>query len=678
MGIIFGELTCEWSTGMERISILRGLRAPDILCPLDPVRYQREVTILKALLSHDPQQRPSADELSHLLPSVVHKSYTRDAVKLLDDDTNFRGNILTSLFSKTSNLIEYTYDAKIAEHSHTTSMITAEIISVLAAIFRRHGAIERTSAASLLPLNTAYNQRKNVVKLLDGFGNVLQLPYDFKIPLARRIARYNDVFSKSFVIGTVFRSGEPAPRTLLEADFDIVCKNADEPDFGVETLRVAFEIVQDIPVLEGDVQISLGHSAITKAVLRQAKVRPQDLASVAAVCHQLSSRSKRTSLSTWRRALATMLSETSIQELLSFISDDHFGFEDHVLQTLQRIVGLDSSLQTASDQLDAFRKAITMYKINIPVKFQVFTPNATNYGLTYTLEYGHNNVELLCIGGSYDELVRKQRLPGATPFSTRAAGFTLSVDKLVGLVVRRTSLSQAPRSVDVIIKAFAYETQAVDLVTRLWDAKMSAEICFDQDVLPYAQERRARFILSFRDRRYTAGQQVPLKIKNLIKDETEEITIDQVETYLLGELATSSKRAHALPIPRLTRTTSSRKEPDVIIISNDEHRKMKLPQRQLITNKAIELVQELNDELREANVPILVVDFDAEQMHLMRSFLPAALDEAAYRRISERLPAVARAHFNNMKDQVAKLRAQEYTHAFLYSFRSSELLLLQI
>lgn len=288
LGIILGEMTCEWSTSMERITIIRGLRAREIWCPLNPVRFQKELSIIQLLLSHNPADRPTADELSHMLPPVVHKSYVRDALKLLDEDISFRGTVLSNLLSRSPNLVEYTYDARVQEPDQNTSLISSDIISRLKAIFRKHGASERISSSRLLPYNESYKQKNNVVKLLDVHGNVVQLPYDFKVPFARDVARRKRATPKSFAIGPVYRTGDPVPRVLLEADFDIV-SHSRQSAFGIETLRVAYEIVKEIPLFDSAIQISLGHSAITSAILYQANISSQDLPSVAAICNQLAS-----------------------------------------------------------------------------------------------------------------------------------------------------------------------------------------------------------------------------------------------------------------------------------------------------------------------------------------------------------------------------------------------------
>lgn len=675
---------------MERINILRGLRSRDVICPSSMHPSSKEVIILKSLLQHDSNLRPSATQLGAMLPPVAHKGYIQDALKLLEEDGAFKNNVLNSLFNKEAVIAEYTYESTNQfAVSPVYLSIRSMVIESLKSIFERHGAIDRSTASDdLFPLNSMYKNKTNVVKLLDEQSNVLQLPFDLKLPFARRVARANEYMERSFVISNVFRKlGNTQPRALIEADFDLVeSTSSNSSDFGIESLRVVKEIVAHYPLIDVNAVISLGHSKILWAILAKAQISTEDYMKVASVLNQLVSSSKRHSASAWRRTLATILPDFSIQELVKFMPQENPTEFDEDISVLIEMLNIqaDSQLMAAVDEIRSFAEAARMYQIIVPIRFQAFTPSPSTYGLTYTVQY--SDVELLCVGGRYDELLRKQSFPGKINHNLRAAGFSLAVDKITRLLTSDYNDADFPRQFDVVVSAFAHEAAAIELITRLWDNKIKAGICFDENTAQFCADKHALLAISFRDKKNTTSAQHQIcRIKNLDTQESSEITSDLVVTQVVSELSETLKRkqAHAPAVPRLLRSASTWNEPETIIVSTDEHRKMKLPQRQLIASRANDLVRELSESLREASVPILVVDFDQEQMQIIRTFdarRTAGADDTAARRVMENVKfnAVARAHFAACREHIGRLQNEGVQRVFLYSFRCTELILINI
>ena len=62
---VFFEMCHPFATGMERIEVLRDLRKPQIIFPAAWTGSRQQATIVNSLLSHDPEQRPSAIDLLH-------------------------------------------------------------------------------------------------------------------------------------------------------------------------------------------------------------------------------------------------------------------------------------------------------------------------------------------------------------------------------------------------------------------------------------------------------------------------------------------------------------------------------------------------------------------------------------------------------------------------------------
>lgn len=686
LGIILAELCSEWSTGMERINALRALRTPEIVCSLDTRRQDKEVSIIKALLSHKPAERPTAEQLSKLLPPIADKEYVKDFLKLLNDDPPFRKDVLEKLFSRDTALSEYTYDAGATTFESRRAAVSLELSQTMINVFRRHGAVDRSgSFIGVLPYNQHYMYTTNVLKFLDQNANVLQLPYDFKLPFARLLARknFNEFLGHSFMLAPVYRSLDHrnSPVPLIEADFDVVTKAGELHDSGIETLRVAFEVIKEALPMTPEVCLHLGHHRLTHAILEYigAVEETQKRKRVTTMLNQLSMRN--TSISSWRRSLSSLLSQTSIESVLQFLPEASLDFEAS-LESFSALFSpaAKSEISQAIRQVTEIHRLMKLYRIDCPVIFQPFPPAYQTYDLTYS--FVHNNSELLCVGGNYESLIQRMRLPGTEQIDATAAGFSFALDKVATLVLSELSPEHYPRHIDIVVSSYVHELKAVELITRLWDVNLSAELSNEENLLAYSQRRRALFAVSFRDKRLGNAQHQTLRVRNILKDETEDVSIDSIISYLQGELQEIIKkpvRENLLAVPRLTRGLSSRNEPDVLYVSTDEYRRMKLPQRSRIASKAIEAVQALTSELNEADIPTLIVDFESDWFQYLKAFdLHVNNHDEHSKRLVEKFPAVTRAHFLQMRQQITKLQDDGLKRVFLYSFRCQGLMLADI
>jgi translation initiation factor 2-alpha kinase 4 len=122
LGIVFFEMFYRpLKTGMERIKLLSDLRRPEIILPADFVNLpanEKPVKIVQALLQHDADRRPTADELLHsdLLPAVeMQPSEFQLIVKqtLSNTQTHQYKWLINALLDDQfpSSVQEYVYDA---------------------------------------------------------------------------------------------------------------------------------------------------------------------------------------------------------------------------------------------------------------------------------------------------------------------------------------------------------------------------------------------------------------------------------------------------------------------------------------------------------------------------------------------------------------------------------------
>ncbi|KAK0477848.1 kinase-like domain-containing protein [Armillaria novae-zelandiae] len=150
LGIVFFEMNYSFTTGSERISVIKALRRPEIVFPdsWDALRLpQRE--IITWLLQHEPEDRPTALELSQspLLPSRLEDEYFKGALKMMTKpDSPHHQAVLASLFKQSQaprpvRSFLYDHEAELPEHASLNGMVQDH----LTAIFRYDNLITKFS-----------------------------------------------------------------------------------------------------------------------------------------------------------------------------------------------------------------------------------------------------------------------------------------------------------------------------------------------------------------------------------------------------------------------------------------------------------------------------------------------------------------------------------------------------
>lgn len=287
LGIIFFEMVFPMTTAMERGDTLRGIRSTTPRFPKEFLtqKYGREYQLVSRLVDHDPNKRPSAKELqmSSLVPTPHEDEIVEKTIqKIINDrgDSRLISQVCNVIFSKELDTIsailydrDHVYDMTLSDNILMETLKTA-----ISELFQHHGAVSTDDRPTVFPAPSIY-EYSNIVKLMDKFGTILQLPYDLTYPFARRLAQDHSIPRKSFVFGKVFRECEDKPskstepRKCNEISFDIV-NNIMDPTCNeslddAETIKVLGEIVSLLPLLNKEsVAIILNHSDILEAVLK--------------------------------------------------------------------------------------------------------------------------------------------------------------------------------------------------------------------------------------------------------------------------------------------------------------------------------------------------------------------------------------------------------------------------
>jgi translation initiation factor 2-alpha kinase 4 len=292
LGIIFFEMCYPPVVGMERSQVLQGLRQPSPTLPSDFNMTEKGVPaeIILSLLNHNSKERPSSSGLlqSGKLPVQMESETIRQTLAGLSDPKSpYYQKMMAALFSRPATQAkDFAWDMDSVSSSASDYLLRGIVKQELAAIFRRHGALE-TPRASLFPRSGHYGP--NAVQLLDPSGTLVQLPYDLTLPHARQIAKHATNCFRTFTFGNVFRDkagGQPV--SFGEVDFDIVSDSLDLALKDAEVVKVLDEIVVGFPSLAAtQMCFHLNHSDLLNLIFDFCKIDPSIRSGAADVLSKL-------------------------------------------------------------------------------------------------------------------------------------------------------------------------------------------------------------------------------------------------------------------------------------------------------------------------------------------------------------------------------------------------------
>lgn len=329
LGVIFFEMSYPPMLGMQRAIVLEQVRRSPPALPADfKPGDKNHLEVLLSLLTHNPKDRPSSTELlkSGKLPLQVEDETVRRALAgVTDPSSPYFQKLLSALFShQIEQAKDIAWDMSSAGPGPSAADLMRQftVKETLISIFRRHGAVETTTAC-LYPRSNHYGP--NSVRLLDQNGTVLQLPFDLVMGHARSLARVSagPVVQRSFSFGSIFRDRHDGgqPDMYGEVDFDIV--TADALDLALkeaEVIKVIDEIVTSFPTTSSTpICFHLGHSDLLNLIFEYCGVQASARRAAAEVLSKLNIRNF-----TWQKVRGELrspvvgISATSIDELQRF------------------------------------------------------------------------------------------------------------------------------------------------------------------------------------------------------------------------------------------------------------------------------------------------------------------------------------------------------------------------
>jgi translation initiation factor 2-alpha kinase 4 len=204
LGIVFYEMCFTFETNMERVLVLQNLRKPEIQFPndIDFTAFTDQTGLIKKMLNHDPNQRPSAKQLlrNECVPRNSNEIALDELLRysLSNKNSSNYSKILKTLFEQNTTKSEnFSYDIQNCKQaiSFKYLQIREHVYNVISKLFQKSGGY-MLSYPLLMPYCGELGQDfHKAFLLIDSSGLVLTLPYNHRLQFARYVARseYNNI-----------------------------------------------------------------------------------------------------------------------------------------------------------------------------------------------------------------------------------------------------------------------------------------------------------------------------------------------------------------------------------------------------------------------------------------------------------------------------------------------------
>ncbi|XP_017089364.2 eIF-2-alpha kinase GCN2 isoform X1 [Drosophila bipectinata] len=485
LGIILFEMVQPpFDTSMERASTIMALRNVSINIPdamLKDPKYEKTIKMLRWLLSHDPAQRPTAEELliSDLVPPAqLEANELQEMLRhaLANPQSKAYKNLVARCLQQESDeVLEHTYHlgSSRAMKSWNSAIVIDDIVSLnpviefvkgkVVNLFRKHGAIEVDSPL-LSPLssrNSSAHANANAVHLMTHSGCVVVLPCDLRTQFARHVTMNGVNLIRRYCVDRVYREEKVFnfhPKQNYECSFDIISPTPGSHLVDAELLSLAFEITSELPRLrERNLTIRMNHTNLLRAILIYCNVpKSQYGALFEGIMDFIESRISRFQFHSSITGIMEK-SRTSAQTLMDMLlanfllTGSRSSVDDSALKTLMRGKGEAASLaRGALRELEtvvglAYSLGVTCpihIWAGLPISFERASTGGIVWQMTADLKpnrSGHPSI--LAVGERYDAMLHEfqrqaQSFNPALPTRSvlSGAGLSFSLDKLVAAV----------------------------------------------------------------------------------------------------------------------------------------------------------------------------------------------------------------------------------------------------
>lgn len=725
LGIIFFEMTYILATSMERYTAIRNLRTPEIVFPSDYNKTRTsERQIIKNLLNHDPDKRPSADELmqSGLVRVQQQDDLMKEALSaLVDPSSSWHHQARTILFSQpysfARDLLFGDYTDKLTEVSDY--LLQSAIEDQVCKIFRRHGAINFFDKNSLLfPKTPLYDDSYQVYEMLDRAGSVLELPYDLTLPLARLLGRKKLSVHKLFRLEYVYRSqvDEGAgPIKFREADFDIVTQSSDaseyQPFYDAECLKVISEVTEVFPFMkQSNIRLILNHCNLLEAVLEHCGIERAQRLVVTRILSEVGyGKTMKEAKMDLKQGLN--LPSTVLDELMLF--DFHASVD--VCKSKFRKLMVDSPLigrvDASLNYLASVVRYLQLFHVNVTVDVDPLSGyNAAFYreGIMFTAVYEDKSRSIICAGGRYSSLIAslaRNKSPSSLP---NAVGMRLAWDFLFNSMKRyaeafkrrkdshkkkhqsnQMKMIWNPRKCEVLIGFFSVgilKEVIPYLLNYLWSQGISADVtksCLTvEDMVNQAVGANVRYLLIVKAQTDLdvlqgvgrASKYKPLRLRDFETDTDADVDVSDLVNAIRGAVAvTEAPETH----PESHESHESRQverggDQKVMVVANHAtgaNRKSNKKDRWVLVEDAKNATDKLLSTF--AGAPVFVIDAREEVLEMI-SITSLEQPDEWKRRVGGASNATPRSFLTNIYNALSKEASKGTKWAVVYGGPKTE------
>lgn len=612
LGIIFFEMIYPLGTAMERYTAIRNLRTSSIVFPQDfnSSKLSTEKKIIKMLLDHNPDNRPSAQEL--LSSGMIRVEQQDDLMKealnaLVDPSSSWNHQARNILFSQPYSFAKdllFKDDTK--NYSVMDVLLQEKAIKAIEKVFQRHGAVNFSDLnVEILPKNPLYDETCALYQVLDRSGSVLQLPFDLTLPFARTLGRTTLKTHKVYRIDRVYRSNEndesAAPSKFKEIDFDIVTEANDPPEYlplyDAECIMVGSEIANIFPFFKANsISIVLNHCGLLETVLEYCGIESAQTLIVAKYLSELGFNSK--TMADIKAILKQELniSNTVLNEL------DQFNFRLNISNCAAKFhkLMLDSPLLVRVDAalkyLELVIKYLKSFNVETDIVISPFSGQTAHFykgGILFELVHGDKNRSIICVGGRFGRLIQelaRNRSPKSLP---NAVGVRIAWDFLFNTFKRYQSIFKQDGRKNLKSAKYRKESiQSIDwrvqkcdillgifttnllkevvpyILQQLWSAGYSADIIKNkvsvEEMMNEAKESNVKRILFIKAQATLKtltstklNKYKPFRLRNLETKVDKEIDMVELIPTLNSEIGSNTDDKGSDPGPNMIGSTNS-------------------------------------------------------------------------------------------------------------------------
>ncbi|KAJ3727200.1 kinase-like domain-containing protein [Lentinula guzmanii] len=649
LGIVFFEMNYAFSTGSERIFVLERLRKPDIQFPAtwDPSRTsQRE--IITWLLQHEPDQRPSAIELSQspLMPPRMEDEYFKGALRLMaKPDSPHLQTVLSALFSNSPKPVRgflYNQEAELPEYASLNGVVQDR----LGTIFRLHGAVDMEPPL-LIPVTNSDD--KTQATFVDRHGEVVALPNNLIVPFARLAAREKVQRIKRYHLSSIYRPSliPGHPKVWKAGIFDIIT-----PDLlhgpiaaGAEILAVAHDILDSFPNLTPTYEVHISHSDIVTMIVERIP-SSQRTSVLDIIQHTKSSSSQKKANLLKKGLLRSVIDELDV---LADADDDI----DAIMSRLEKISPLlVEQLRSAVDEVKATIQHAVCAGVTQPIFFRPLMLGSyfTHFrsGVLVEVAKKSKRTDILAAGGRYDYLINQFTPPKSKGPGSFAFGLQIDVEKISVMLALFQSTSVqplikearsfgfwSPRRCDVYVISYhpGFLQERLEVVAWLWQHGISADLMYESGLQEVEQENQVDMcaregILFTVYPRPRAGRRdmAAFKVKSILKGTEYEVSKADLIGWLQHEIGEqkridsttvctpASSRLGVSSISQIGRSTAVLPpgSSDVQLCLPQETKKQRRQVKQMFLDRAYDVSSDLKATFQSpSGMPVVAVDISS-------------------------------------------------------------------